>query len=277
MYNTSKVNIVLFFVLILNCQNLFAQPKKIAIKGMYFQWGYNIETYTKSNIHFNMSNGNEFTLHNVKAKDKPDFDAIYKHPFDITIPQYNYRIGFYLNNKKTKAIEINFDHTKYVVTDWQTVKVTGFIDQKKVDEFRVLDPKKFLHFEHTDGANWFHFNYVYQIDVLSKYITKPKISTIFKVGTGFNIPRTDFTWKGNRYNNEFHISGYNIGFETGSRIYFSQKCFLEITGKTGFVNYVNALANTEFEKGNRATHNFGYVEGIATFGYDISFLKRKKK
>lgn len=268
----------LLFILLLIAQlPLIAQNKIHSIKGMYFQWGYNKESYTKSRIHIEMSNGNEFTLHDVKAKDKPDFDAIYKSPLEISIPQYNYRIGFYLNDKKTKAIEINFDHTKYVVTDWQTVKVTGLIDNKLVNELRVLDPKKFLHFEHTDGANWFHFNYVYQIDFFSKYIDKPKITTIFKVGTGFNIPRTDFTWKGNRFNNNFHIAGYNFAFECGTRIYISPKLFLELTGKTGFVNYVNALVNTEIEKGNRATHNFGYVEGIATLGYDITFLKKKKK
>lgn len=46
---------------------------------MYFQWGYNTEWYTRSNIHVKMSNGNNFTLHKVKAHDSPDLDAIPKN------------------------------------------------------------------------------------------------------------------------------------------------------------------------------------------------------
>ncbi|MEI8060526.1 MAG: hypothetical protein WCG67_10250, partial [Ferruginibacter sp.] len=104
------------------------QSKKKLFSGMYIQWGYNAETYTKSNIHIKMSNGNNFIVHNVIAHDKGDFDAIYKEPADISIPQYNYRFGFYLNKAHSKALELNFDHAKYVVTDGQKAHVTGTID-----------------------------------------------------------------------------------------------------------------------------------------------------
>ena len=79
---------------------------------MYFQWGYNTEWYTKSNVHVTMPGGTDFTLHHAKAKDRPDVDAILTEPGDISIPQYNYRLGFYLNKKHTRAIELNFDHAK---------------------------------------------------------------------------------------------------------------------------------------------------------------------
>ena len=74
---------------------------------MYIQWGYNTEWYTKSNIRFRMPGGTDFTLHHVKAQDRPDLDAIYKKPKDISIPQYNYRIG--LPEQKTfKGCRIEF-------------------------------------------------------------------------------------------------------------------------------------------------------------------------
>lgn len=92
---------------------------------------------------------------------------------------------------------------------------------------------------------------------------------VWKVGAGINIPRTDFTWRGNRLNNNFHIAGYNIGAESGIRTYFSKRFFIETTGKSGFVQYLNALANTPISKGNRARHHFFYGELIATFGFDI--------
>lgn len=252
----------------------FAQAKKDTkwLKGMYFQWGYNTEWYTKSNIHFKMSNGNDFILHNAKAHDQPDISAVKTATTQISIPQYNYRIGFYLNRTHTKAIELNFDHAKYVVTDGQTVRVTGTIDNKQVDADMVMDGNTFLHFEHTDGANWLHINYVQQHELLPvKNHSRTLISYIWKAGAGINIPRTDFTWRGDELNNAFHIAGYNIGAEGGVRIFPFKKFFVEGTAKTGFVHYLNALADTKTTSGNRASHHFGYFELIATLGYEINF------
>ena len=98
----------------------------------------------------------------------------------------------------------------------------------------------------------------------------PLLNYIWKAGAGINIPRTDFTWKGERLNNNFHVAGYNFGVEGGARLYVLKKLFLEGTGKTGYVRYVNALACTPTQKGNRATHGFGYFELIGLIGYDIN-------
>jgi len=241
-------------------------------KGMYFQWGYNAETYTHSNIHFRMSNGDNFVLHKVRAHDRGNYDDIYKKPLEISIPQYNYRIGFYLNRKHSRALELNFDHAKYVVTDQQTVRVTGTINGQKIDADSVLNPATFLHFEHTDGANWLHINYVQQqVLRMTHSGSRPLITTIWKAGAGINIPRTDFTWKGSRLNNNFHVAGYNISAEAGARIYPSRRFFFELTGKSGYINYLNALANSGSSKGNRASHTFGYIEVIGTLGWDINW------
>src|SRR5690349_12317385 len=101
-----KTNCLLFILL---CATFPAFAQKHTINGMYFQWGYNTEWYTRSTIHFRMSNGNNFTLHHARATDKPDLDAIYKKPTEVSIPQYNYRLGFYINRKRTKSVELNFD------------------------------------------------------------------------------------------------------------------------------------------------------------------------
>ncbi len=241
-------------------------------KGMYIQWGYNSENYTHSNIHFKMSNGNNFTLHHAKAHDTNGYEDIIKRPTQISIPQYNYRIGFYLNKSFTKAIEINFDHAKYIVADGQNVHVTGTIDKVHVDGDSILNRETFLHFEHTDGANWLHINYVEQKPLfLTKIKKRDLLTLIYKAGAGINIPRTDFTWRGERLNNDFHIAGYNFAAEGGLRFYPLKKLFLEGTAKTGFVKYVNALVDTNSSKGNRATHDFGYLEEIVTLGYQFKF------
>lgn len=249
----------------------FAKP---SLTGMYFQWGYNKEWYTHSTIYFKMSNGNNFTIYNAKAHDKTDFKSIITSTKDITVPQYNLRIGFYLNEKKTKGLEINFDHTKYVVTDDQIIRIKGNIDEKYVDMDTILERKNLLHFEHTDGANFLHFNY-FQINTLLKHKTKARdiFSSIWKIGAGINIPRTDFTWHGEELNNRFHVAGYNASVEGGGRWNLSKHFFVEGTVKTGYVRYVDALADTGTQKGNRAHHGFGYFECIGTIGYNINFKK----
>ena len=253
--------------------SLHAQEKKQHfLKGMYIQWGYNTENYTHSNIHFRMSNGNNFELHEAKAHDRGGYGDIFTEPTQITIPQYNYRVGFYLNDKFTKFIEINFDHAKYIVNDGQTVHVTGMIDKVHVDGDSILNPKTFLHYEHTDGANWLHINYAEQKSLsLNKAKTRNLLTLIYKAGAGINIPRTDFTWRGDRLNNDFHIAGYNFGVEGGLRFYMSKKLFLEGTAKTGYVKYVNALIDTKTSKGNRASQDFEYLEEIVTLGYQFRF------
>ena len=239
---------------------------------MYIQWGYNTEWYTKSTIHFKMSNGNNFKLIKAKAHDSPDLDAIPKKPFEISIPQYNYRLGFYLNESHTKIFELNFDHAKYIVTDGQTVRVRGKIDGQQVDVDSVLNPATFLHFEHTDGANWLHFNYAEQHGIFqNRAKTRNLLTYIWKLGAGINIPRSDFTWRGDRLNNDFHIAGYNVSAEGGVRFYPLNRFFVEGTAKSGYVKYINALANTEKSVGNRASHGFGYLELIGTIGYEIKF------
>jgi hypothetical protein len=252
--------------------NVHAQKKIKLIDGMYFQWGYNTEWYTNSTIHFKLANGDDFKLHQARAHDKPDMDAILEKPFEVSIPQYNYRLGFYINKKQSKAIELNFDHIKYVVTDGQKIRVTGTIGGKPADGDSILNPATFLHLEHTDGGNLLHLNYVQQNTILKTAKKKRAlVNLLWKVGAGINIPRTDFTYHGDRLNNKFHIAGYNVSAEAGARYYPFKKIFLEFTGKSGYVKYMNALVNTTQLKGSRVTHGFGYFELIGLIGFDIHF------
>ncbi|HTD94001.1 MAG TPA: hypothetical protein VK644_09325 [Chitinophagaceae bacterium] len=238
--------------------------------GMYLQWGYNLDAYSRSTIHFKMGNGDNFKLHHARAHDSNDLDAVLEKPVEISIPQYNYRIGFYLNQAHTRAVEINFDHTKYIVSDGQIVHVTGIINGVKVDGDSLMDARSFMHFEHSDGANWLHINYVRLATFVQNHAkTRTLLSYLWKAGAGINIPRTDFTWKGERLNNDFHIAGYNMSVEGGLRFYPLKRFFIEGTGKTGYVRYVDALANTPTAKGNRASHGFTFLEGIATIGWEI--------
>lgn len=244
------------------------KPQNPKVDGLYLQWGYNREVFTKSDIHFKKEGAYDFTLHNVVAKDKPDFDAIINSPGDITIPQYNFRIGAYLNKKHTWAIEMNFDHAKYVMQDNQALHITGTIADRSLDMDTVVR-REFIHMEHTDGANLYHINYVHQ-NWLVNGKHHPILSYILKAGAGVVIPRTDVTFMGERINNKFHLAGYCLSGEAGMRVYPLRNVFLELNVKGGYANYVNALAYA----GGKLNHHFWYAETIALIGYDIEWPHR---
>src|SRR5689334_2859847 len=93
--------LLISFIVVATSTHAQKKPSRKLINGIYLQWGYNADAYTHSTIHFKMANGNDFKLHRAKAHDSGDFDAIYKEPMEISIPQYNYRIGFYINERQT--------------------------------------------------------------------------------------------------------------------------------------------------------------------------------
>src|SRR5882724_6394506 len=95
-----------------------AQKNRGKRKGeFYFSWGYNTEWYTHSNVHVSQPElGNNYTFREIKGHDHRGWDEdLFKKNFSI--PQYNYRFGYFFNKKKGLAFEINFDHTKFIFVD----------------------------------------------------------------------------------------------------------------------------------------------------------------
>lgn len=265
-------NIWLALCLLLTTGTAEAQLfRKPIIYGMYLQWGYNRDKFSKSDIHFTKPGEYDFTIHDAVAHDKPDFEAFWEAPLDVTIPQNSFRIGFYLKPDKTHAIEINFDHAKYVVQDYQRVRMTGSIGDRQYDQDTTLIPY-FMHFEHTNGANFYHINYVGQH--ILKYSKKNFIraTAIWKAGAGIVVPKSDIILMGKRLDNRYHVSGYIVSGEAGIRYYPFKKFFLEATVKGGFANYLDVLT----VEGGKAHHKFTYGEVVGLIGYDINFRKKRK-
>jgi hypothetical protein len=244
--------------------------KKPVLSGIYVQWGYNRDWFTKSDIHLSDGKNYDFTVHKAYAKDQPDFSGFRDAPLDITIPQNSYRIGFYLDREHTHAIEINFDHAKYVVEDYQTLRISGHINGREIDKDTLIT-KNFLHFEHTNGANFYHINYVHQQAVWHN--PKRTLATVlYKIGGGIVVPRSDVTIMGKELDNKYHVAGYIFSAEAGTRFYPLKNLFLEANLKGGFANYLNVL--TVGSEG-KARHHFWYGEVIGLVGYDINFRKKK--
>ena len=246
---------------------LFTLPKKPRLTGMYLQWGYNRGVYSRSDLHFANGNNYNFTLHQARAKDQPDYQAFFSHPLQITIPQNSYRIGFWMNPERTWAIEINYDHAKYVVPDNQNLRISGQIHGEPLDRDTIVR-RNFVHMEHTDGANFYHINYVRQ-QPLWQGPRHIRTTLLTKVGAGLVVPRSYVILMGNKLDNKFHVAGYIVSAELGSRIYLGRSLHLEAAVKGGFANYLNALT----VEGGRMHHHFWYGAAVGTLGYDIPFRK----
>ena len=249
-------------------------PTKRNKGTLYASWGYNREWYSKSDIHIkndgdinqqNQYGSYDFTLHNAKANDRADFDQIYDVG-NITIPQFSARLGYLFNDKHDLGIEINYDHAKYVMNDYQNLHITGQIFGTQLDKDTVVDPTTFLHFEHTDGANFLSVNLVKRKQIYNAPSKKFRLSAVFKAGPGLVYPRTDVTLFGTRVNNKWHVAGYILSAEVGPRLEFFKYFFAEFTGKVGFANYTNVLVLDSTGKDN---HKFTTVMMIFTFGFQV--------
>jgi hypothetical protein len=247
----------------------------------YASWGYTRAAYSKSTIHlkntshrYNEVTGRyddyDFILYRAKAHDRPDFDKL-KDVVNITIPQFVCRLGYSFNEKT--GVEINYDHTKYVVNDYQNVRIRGRINDDWVNNDTVLNPASFLHFEHTDGANF------WMVNLVSRYtLTEPnknlRVSWVFKRGAGFVLPRTDVTLFGQRLNNDWKIAGWIAGVETGLRVEFLRHGFFEFVSKGVYADYVNAFV---LGKGNgKASHHFWAGQLTATIGIRVDDSKKSE-
>lgn len=259
----------LIFLLLLSLPSFAKKWPSPKFSGMYFQWGYNREVYSKSDLHFENGAQYNFTLHNVVAHDKPDFSAFRTSPWDITIPQNSFRIGVYLNPKHTWAVEFNFDHFKYVMDGNQQVRMTGRLGETNYDKDTTLVPQ-FVKFEHTDGVNLYHINFVRQQEIWKRK-DRTKATFLYKIGGGVGIPRTEVSLFGEKLNNKYHLAGYTFAGEAGLRFYPTKNFFLELNGKAGFANYLTVLT----VEGGHANHKFLYAGVVGLIGYDIGFGSKK--
>src|SRR5690606_18441580 len=111
------------------------------------------------------------------------------------------------------AIEINYDHAKYVQVDSQTLRMKGHINGQPIDADTNLG-KYLVHVEHTNGANFYHLNYVGQTE-LWHYKKKDRTlaTAIWKAGAGVVIPKSFIIAFYEKLDNKFIIAGYIFSAE----------------------------------------------------------------
>src|SRR5882757_3300310 len=152
------VTIAIVFLLVFT--QTHGQGKRERKGEFYFSWGYNTEWYTHSNVHVSQPElGNNYTFREIKGHDHRGWDEdLFKKNFSI--PQYNYRFGYFFNKKKGLAFEINFDHTKFIFVDGQMARVKGTLEGKAIDSSVLFTNANGFHYYLNNGANFLLFNIV---------------------------------------------------------------------------------------------------------------------
>jgi len=252
------------------------QKEKKRKHEFYFSWGYNKEWYTHSNLHISQpALGNDFTFENIKGYDHPGWDG-QLFTKAISIPQYNYRIGYFINEKKGLAIEVNFDHTKFLFADNQISHVKGTVNGKPFDGnvlFKENDAPgadSSSYYFLNNGANFLLFNIVKRWHFFSNKKETIKIDALAKVGIGPVIPHVENKFFNQPPNDEhFQLGGWNVGVEGAIRATFFNYVYLEYTNKLDYARY----SGLRIYDGT-AKQAFGTYEMILNLG--ITFPVGKK-
>lgn len=248
-----------FFFLSLQAQ----KKKKERKKELYFSWGYNKEWYTKSTLKINQpSLGNNYSFTDVKGKDHPGWDdGLFTKA--LSIPQYNYRLGLFINKKKGLAVEINFDHTKFIFAD-QRVRVKGTLNNAPVDSLVDFNKANGYYYYLNNGANFLLFNIVKRWHLYKNNAATIKIDALGKAGIGPVVPHVENSFFGDKNKPHFQIGGWNIGTEAAVRATFFNYAFLEYSNKLDYARY----SDLKIYEGT-AKHAFGTYEMILSLGVNF--------
>jgi hypothetical protein len=258
---------------------LCVAQQSIKQKGeLFFYWGYNRSAFTSSDMHFQGDNY-DFILSDVKASDRPSKVEIdpYLHIGKFTIPQYNYRLGYFLSGRI--SVSLGMDHMKYVMDLGQKVTISGFINtedkyQGAFSNQEILIGNRFVYLEHSDGLNYASAELDYWLPVWQSNNEKFDVQFMAGAGLGLCIPKTVAVVMDEQLDNRFHVAGWGISSKAGFRTTFFTHFFYEISAKTGYVWLPNVLT-TELGSA-KVDHHFGWFQVYGAFGISLP-LNRKRK
>ena len=253
-------------------------------KGKFFvSWGGNRDSYSKSDITFKGKDYN-FTIDNSKAQDKPKgWHVDYINPTRMTIPQTNFRMGYFVNDHYSIAIGV--DHMKYVLQQNQVANVTGSINLPLTEDGSIYNGTynntpvdfsqgtgvngiPFLTFEHTDGLNYVNTEFSRHDDISSLFkITntdKIQVNLTEGVGVGLLYPKTNTTLLGKDRHDDFHVSGFGTSLKAGLNVTFFKHFYIQGEIKGGYIN-MHDIRTTQ-SADDTASQEFFFLQRIIAFG-----------
>ncbi|WP_016989453.1 hypothetical protein [Flavobacterium sp. ACAM 123] len=241
-------------------------------KGKFFvSWGGNRESYTKSDVNFRGKDYN-FTIENIVAHDKPKgWHVDYINPVRMTIPQTNFRMGYFINDHYSIALGV--DHMKYVMTQNQTANITGSISANTpfdgvYNNTPTVITENFLMYEHTDGLNYINTELSRHDDISSLFkirnTDKIQINLTEGVGVGLLYPKTNATLLAKERYDDFHVSGYGTSLKAGLNATFFKHFYIQGELKGGYINMQDIRTTKSVE--DSASQDFFFLQRLIAFG-----------
>lgn len=248
----------------------------------YVYWGWNHAQYTKSDIQFK-GDGYDFTLDNVAAHDRQSaFGMKYFNPSSMTIPQYNFRLGYFISDNWN--ISFGIDHMKYVMDQDQTVKMNGHINTGSAFDgtYTNADQKlteDFLTFEHTDGLNYANLEIRRFDNIVHLPISKNgkgiDVNITEGVGAGIMYPKSNVKLLERERYDEFHLAGFAAAAMVGINFTFWDYFFVQAELKGGYANLSDI--RTTADKTDKAKQNIVFSQQNLVFGAIIPVFTHKNK
>jgi hypothetical protein len=241
-------------------------------KGKFFvSWGGNRDSYSKSDITFKGTDYN-FTIYDVTAHDKPKgWHIDYINPGRMTIPQTNFRMGYFVNDHYSVAIGV--DHMKYVMNQDIIVRYTGnypnrYSYAEGFGDHLVRLTESFLTFEHTDGLNYVNTE-VSRHDDISKIFNikdtdKIQVNLTEGIGAGFLFPKTNAKVFNKERHDDFHVAGYGASVKAGLNVTFFKHFYIQTEVKGGYINMPDI--QTTFSDTDSASQEFFFFQKIIAVG-----------
>jgi hypothetical protein len=215
-----------------------AKPRMSKGAAWYVSWGYNTAQYAPVNIHFDEAGtANDFTFTGAAMHDSKSWD-IWNHP--PTVPQYSLRVGKFIT--RNWAIELNFDHAKAILTQDQTVDVSGTINGVAVAEPRNVSGIV-SEYQLNNGANFVLINAVRRFQLHGEPGRTGSISVFAKAGGGFMIPHTQNIVLGQPNEEGFQYGGLGAGIEGVVRGHVYKTIYAEFSQKGFYGHYRNLNIN----------------------------------
>ncbi len=247
----------------------------------YIYWGWNRGYYSDSDIRFK-GDGYDFTIKDVSAHDRQTPVAFDPYITEMTIPQTNFRLGYFINDHYD--ISIGVDHMKYIMTQDQAVNIYGNINNGSdfdgtYNGEEIILTEDFLMFEHTDGLNYVNIevNRNDNIFGLLKMKVNPdkiQLNTVGGVGVGILYPKTNTTLMGFDRYDEFHVAGYGFSGKIGLNLTLFKYFFIQTEGKVGYINMPDI--RTTQSKTDKAQQDFMFFSNNITFGAKFRLWNNKK-
>lgn len=230
--------------------------------SVYIFIGSNSPTFGASDIKIEQGSGgnvSSYTLNKVAGDNNTTLSKGLSN---------NIRVGYFFDYNQTFAIELAYDPVKYHVTDGQSVRLSGTMDNKPIDTAFAFAAANGYYYN-LDGANLLSLNLVRRFQLIQDKRHFVRLDALAKAGGGVLMPHitNSVAGKPSEYPS-FQLAGWNAGIEAALRVTLFRYVFVEAGYRYTYASYTDVGVYN-----GTATQKLGVSQVL--FGGGITFPTTK--